>query len=705
MRAVRTTATIEIDGWLRESAWLDADSATGFWQALPRDGVPPTEQSVARILYDDRNLYVGAMLYDSEPERLMIPGLEQDFRTENSDLFGVAIDTYHDRQNAFLFAVNPAGAIFDAQNFNDSRYTNRAWEGVVHVGAKVLDNGWSVELAIPLTTLRFNPGESAQTWGINFLRRVRRLGEDSYWAPLSRQHRVHKMSRAGRLTGLEGLQTGTNLTVKPYVSGATTRGTGRGTDTGESLEGGLDLKYGVTPRLTLDVTALTDFSQVEVDQEQVNLTRFSLFFPEQRDFFLENDGIFSLGDVSMRNYRTGSSSREFRLFHSRRIGLSDDRRPIPIGGGARLTGRVGDVELGLLNMQTRASGSAATDDLVPAENFSVVRLRKAVFGNSDVGAMFINRQGTSGDLVGVYNRAFGVDANLSVLRNLMVNTYLAKTAELDQTGSDVAGYLQAAWRDRVWDVSGFVKYVGDAFNPEVGFVRRRAMHQGFLTVGAHPQPKIGKIQEINPFVDVRYTTDLDWKLESRSVTGGLGGTFNAGDRVTVEVSDNFERLVEPTDIAGVTLAAGDYGFREVRATYMPSGARWISGRFSASRGGFYDGDRTSVSATASIRPDYHVQLDLIVQHNDLTLAGQDFTADVFGGRLRYAYSTKLFASAFVQYNRSADELVTNLRLNVIHAPLSDIFLVFTERRDLAPGVGDRVIDRVLTAKVTKLFSF
>ena len=267
MRATRTSDPIEVDGWLHESVWASADTATNFYQSLPRDGLPAAERSVVRILYDDKYLYVGAMLYESEPGRPTIPGLEQDFRTENSDLFGVAIDTYHDRANAFLFAVNPAGAIFDAQNFNDSRYTNRAWEGVLRVNAQVHDEGWSVELAIPFTTLRFNPNADDQTWGINFLRRVRRQGEDSYWAPLPRQHRVHKMSRAGTLTGLRGLQAGTNLTVKPYVAGSSTSGTERVDGGGEELEGGFDIKYGVTSRLTLDVTAFTDFSQVEVDEE------------------------------------------------------------------------------------------------------------------------------------------------------------------------------------------------------------------------------------------------------------------------------------------------------------------------------------------------------------------------------------------------------------------------------------------------------
>jgi hypothetical protein len=311
LEALATQEPIEIDGRLDESVWQRADSTAAFTQTLPRDGYPASEPTVVRVLYDARNLYIGATMYDSEPQRLTTPSLEQDFATHDSDLFGFVLDTYLDKQNAFMFAVNPEGAIFDAQNFNDSRYTNRAWEGVVHLETEVDERGWTVEMAIPFTTLRFSPTDTAQIWGLNFLRRVRRRNEDSYWAPLARQYRLHKMSRAGMLTGLRNLRQGRNLTIKPYVSTSRQWEDRLVSQSQESdVDGGVDIKYGVTPRMTFDFTALTDFSQVEVDQEQVNLTRFSLFFPEKRDFFMENDGVFSLGDITIRNYRTGSSPRD-----------------------------------------------------------------------------------------------------------------------------------------------------------------------------------------------------------------------------------------------------------------------------------------------------------------------------------------------------------------------------------------------------------
>ncbi len=696
IRARLTATPIDVDGILDEPGWQLADSTTGFTLNLPRVGYPASERTVVRILYDDERLYIGATMYDSEPDRLTISGLEQDFQTHNSDLFGLSIDTYWDKQNAFLFAVNPAGAIFDAQVFNDSRYTNRAWEGVIYAKTSVHDYGWTAEIAIPFTTLRFNQVGHEQTWGMNFLRRVRRKNEDAYWAPIDRQYRVHKMSQAGTLTGLQELRQGRNLTIKPYVSAARQVGGLRIDDYGNDFKGGFDIKYGVTPRITLDLTAFTDFSQVEVDQEQVNLTRFPLFFPEKRDFFMENDGIFTFADVTERNYRTGSSPRDFTLFHSRRIGLSPDRRPVPIVVGARLTGRTSGFEFGVLNAQTRESFG------IPPENFAVARVRRSIFDGSDIGLMFINRQVTGSDAPEAFNRSYGVDADFRLLGHMVVNSYFAATDETNRLGDNKAGRLQVAWRDPVWDASAFVKQVGAAFNPGVGFVRRRGMRQAFATVGAHPQPGIRQIIEVNPYIDLNLISNLHWSLETRSVTGGLGTTFIDGSILTFEYHNNLERLAEPETIAGVELKPGEYGFADAALSYVSSGARWLAGVVRLARGGFYDGDITSVGGTAVLRPDYHISFDFSVEHNDLTLADSSLTADLFSARIRYAYSTDFFASAFVQYNNSANEIITNLRLNLIHAPLSDVFLVYSERRNIRTDV---LLDRLLTVKVTKLFAF
>ena len=692
---------ITLDGTLDDEAWALADSTRDvFYQSIPNQGMPSAERTVVRVLYDDVRLYIGAIMYDSNPGALVSAGLEQDFSTQDSDIFGFALDTYLDRQNAFLFAVNPAGALFDAQAFNDQQSVNRAWEGEVEVTTSITEFGWVAEIAIPLTTLRFRQADGPQSWGLNFARRVRRISEDSQWAPLTRQFRVYKMSRAGTLTSLDGLQQGRNVWVKPFLNGVRTDGQ-RANSPGEKLEGGFDLKWGITPQLTLDVTALTDFSQVEVDEQQINLTRFSLFFPEKRDFFLENDGIFSFQDNRVRNFRLGSGPQNFKLFHSRRIGLSSNRIPVPIAGGARLTGRVGGYAIGLLNMQTR------DDPAHPGENFSVVRLRKNILGSSDIGFMFINREGTGRSAADAYNRTLGADANLRLAGGrMLLNSYLAVTDEPDATGDRTTGAVEVAWRDPVWDASALVKTVGEDFNPGTGFVARRGVRQGFVTVGAHPQPAIPHVRELNPYVNVNLFSDPGWALESREIKPGLGVAFLDSGILTMEYSASYERLAEATPIAGVAVPEGEYDFGAFTTSYQSNLGRKLGGKISVTRGGFFDGDRTSVTGSVTLRPSAHLFVEGTAQRNRLTLAGRAFDANLFGGRVRYAYDTRTFLSAFVQYNESSDQLQTNIRFNLIHAPLSDVFLVYSERRDRHPEPGDAaLVDRAITLKVTKLLAF
>ena len=701
LEARRATSPIELDGILDEAAWGLADSTRGvFYQSVPVQGVPSSERTVVRVLYDQERFYVGATMYDSRPEALVSAGMEQDFATQDSDIFGFALDTYLDRQNAFLFAVNPAGALFDAQAFNDQQSVNRAWEGEVEVATRITEYGWVAEIAVPMTTLRFRETHEPQDWGINFSRRIRRISEDSSWAPLARQFRVYKMSRAGKLTSLEGLRQGRNLWVKPFVNGVRRDGLDNDAST-QKLEGGLDLKWGITPQLTLDVTALTDFSQVEVDEQQINLTRFSLFFPEKRDFFLENDGIFSFQDARVRNFRTGSGPQNFKLFHSRRIGLSANRTPVPIAAGARMTGRLGGYAVGLLNMQTRDGPSH------PGENFSVVRLRKNVLTSSDIGFMFVNREGTGSGVADAYNRTFGADANLRLAGGrMLLNSYLAATDEPDAGGDRMTGALEVAWRDPLWAASVLVKTVGDDFNPGVGFVARRGVRQGFATLGAHPQPAIPHVRELNPYVDVNLFSDLGWTLESREIKPGLGVAFLDSGLLTMEYSASYERFAAATPIAGVAVPAGEYDFGAFTASYRSNLGRKLGGTLAVTRGGFFDGERSSVTGGVTLRPSAHLFVEGSAQRNRLTLAGRTFDANLFAGRLRYAHDTRTFLSAFVQYNEAVDQLQTNVRFNLIHAPLSDVFVVYSELRNRSPEPGRaNVIDRAVTLKVTKLIAF
>lgn len=695
-RAARTPRPPAVDARLDEPEWQLAEPLTDFVQQLPNTGQLATFRTVARVLYDSGYIYVAAENFDPEPRRAITVGLERDFVSTNSDIFAVAFDTFLDRRNSFLFIVNPHGAVRDEQTFNDSRTVVEAWEGVIDLRTAFTDSSWVLEMRIPLTTLRFDATRSVQDWGLNFVRRVRRVNETSYWAPLDRQHRVHRMSRAGTLAGLQGLRQGRNLQLKPSVVGGHSSGAQvPATALGSSFDAGLDLKAGLTPSLTLDATLNTDFSQVEVDQEQVNLTRFSLFFQERREFFIENAGVFTFGDVQERNIRTGASLSDFTLFQSRRIGLSPDGRPIPILGGVRLTGKAGGFDTGILGMQTEGALGR------PAENFAVVRLKRNLFGTSDVGVLLANRQATEGDAA--YSRSLGIDANLRPTTGIVINSYLALHDGTGQATDGHAARTSVSYRDALWNTGVMWRRVSEDFDPGVGFVRRRAMQQWYGTLGLHTRPPVPWISELVPYVEGSYLTDLSARLETRSMTAALDVFFRPDGELQLEVSDEFDRLTEPFTVApGHTIAPGGYDFRRFRVEYVAGTGRAVSGSAGVSTGGFYGGNRTTWSGSLTWRASHQLRLEGTAQRNVVSLPTGDFTADVVGGRIRYAWSTRLFGSAYVQYNTQTHSFVTNARINYRWAPLSDVFLVYTERQNTDLDVRN---ERSVAIKVTRMVGF
>ena len=680
---------------MNEPSWARAQPLGDFVQQLPKTGFAASFPTVVRVLYDDDNVYVGATLYDPEPSKAITAGLERDFNSGNSDIFGVVFDTFLDRRNSFLFLVNPHGAVRDEQTWNDSRNIVEAWEGVIYVKTAQHDSSWSLEMRIPTRTLRFDASRDPQAWGVNFIRRVRRVNETSYWAPLDRQHRVHRMSRAGTIDGFDGLRQGRNLQIKPYALGGHSSGAQVASSSlGSRFDGGLDLKYGVTPQLTLDLTTRTDFSQVEVDQEQVNLTRFSLFFPERREFFIENSGSFTVGDVTERSYRMGSSLSDFTLFNSRRIGLTADGRAIPIAGGGRLTGRAAGWEVGLLNMQTQRFGTT------PAENFAVARIKRNIFGNSDIGLVYLNREGTDSSS---YNRSYGLDANIRLLGNLIINSYLAGSAANGTASDGTAGRVSVAYRSAFWNSSAMYKRVSDDFDPGIGFVRRRALQQWFATTGFHARPGIPGIQEVNPYVEVAYITDLSGRLETRTIEGGLQVNLQPDGQFNAQFEDQFDRLERSFEIfPGVNVPAGGYNNREGMVQLQSGQGRPVSGNIRFATGDFYGGARNVYGFGGVWRLRYDLSLESSITRNDVALPGGSFLADVAGFRARYAYSTRLFGSAFVQYNTQSKSLVTNARMNFRYAPLSDVFLVYTERRNTLTDVRN---ERSVALKFTRMLQF
>jgi len=399
LKAVETTEPPSIDGVLDEAIWTSAEPATGFVQADPLEGQPATEQTEVRVAFDDEFLYIAARCLDSDPSGVIVNEIRKDFVPREQDAFEVLLDTFLDRRNGFVFSTNAAGARADTQIANEGREVNTNWDAVWWVAATRNTEGWAAEFKIPFKTLRYEGGPG-RDWGINFARRIRRKNEVTYWSPVSRAFSIYRASSEGDLTGLPPLDPGRNIRVKPFVLGSATRLVG-----GESFDNdgtaGIDVKVGVTPSVALDLTVNPDFAQAEADEQQVNLTQFSLFFPEKREFFLENSGIFYFGDIP-RNSRQPSRFRppeeDLLLFFSRRIGLTDSGEQLPLYGGVRLTGRAGAYGLGLMTMQGEEFGGR------PSENYTVARVRRDVLANSDVGAIFVSRDasGTGDD----FNRVF-----------------------------------------------------------------------------------------------------------------------------------------------------------------------------------------------------------------------------------------------------------------------------------------------------------
>ena len=695
--AARATGPIAVDGVLDDDAWGAAHVIDRFIQQKPNPGMPATERTEVRILYDDQHLYIGAEMYDSDPSSLVIPTLQRDPNTRDGDALGFTLDTFLDGQSSFAYFVNPGGAVRDVQTSDDGRVSNAAWESAHELRTRIHDEGWTVEMAIPWSTLRFDGSREEQVWGLNLLRRIRSKNEDATWAPMDRRWQLYVMSRAGTLTGLDGVEPGRNLSVKPFVVGTRPSGSLQAGADPEFDVGG-DLKYGLTPGMTLDLTVNTDFSQVEVDQQQVNLTRFSLFFPEKREFFLENAGVFQFGDQGQYAQRNGATNRDFTLFHSRRIGLTPSGAPLPILAGGRVSGTAGPLSVGVLNMQTRSEGG------FPAENFSVARLRGAPLPGVTTGGIFVNRTATSGSSTA--SRSWGVDLNVEGLGNyFLVQSYLAGTDGTAEDGtplaSGLAGRISAAWRDPFWEIETLYRHFDDDFDPDVGFVRRRGIRHGYGTIGIRPSVDVGPLQQLNPYVEAHYFANLDGVLETRELRGGLDVDFTDGATASASFTDRFERVPEAFSVRGATVQPGAYSFTEARASYTASRARAISGQVNVGGGGYFGGDILSVGGSVLGRLGYRALLDLSVEHNRIDLPGQArVTADIYGAKLDLFFSTRLLTSAFVQYNEATDEVITNARLNWIHAPLSDVYLVLTERRR-----GGDVLERLLSLKVTKLISF
>lgn len=681
-----------IDGDLSEAVWQRAPPSTGFVQQQPDEGRPATQRTDVRFLYDAGTLYVGAILFDDDPRRLVINELKRDFAEANNDLFGVVLDTFRDGRNAYGFLVNAGGAQRDTLAYDQGERDDPSWNAAWQVRTKILANGWSVEMAIPFAALRF-PRSPEQHWGLNLVRVVRRTNEVATWSPVPRQFTHYHVGYAGTLGGVAGVAEGRHLRVTPFAVAQAGRESARPRRSSDA-DGGADLKWAVTPSLVVDASYRTDFAQVEADQVQINLTRFSTLFPEKRQFFLESPGSFQIG---LTGEDSGISGNMLLPFFTRRIGLSPDNTVVPVLGGARLTGQSHGVSIGLLNMQT---GPAAGR---PGDNFTAVRLARPVGGGMSVGGFYFGREAAGRAARGDgHNRVAGADFRFSPNRILAMDGILMRSAS-DGPEDDWTVRLGARLRGNRQRGRLSYLFVGDQFRHDLGYVRRRGASMAFGDYSTifRPAATARLVREFELKMEAHIAHDTRVRtLLTRQLRPSFIAQFPDGGQFRVTLEHSFEHLSEPFRLRrSVSIAPGDYTFREAVVYYETTRSKPLSLLLHGNYGTFWDGDRRRARGGIRWRVNAHLAASVEYDRNAITLPHARFTEGLAAIRVDSSISTRMFLNAFVQYNGRDDIWLTNVRFNFLHRPLSDIYIVWNDAQ------GATLRNRGIIVKYTRSFAY
>jgi len=691
VRAVALPGPITIDGKLDEPFYTSVHPMSGFLQAEPLNGEPAEEKTEIWIFFDKTTLYVAARCHESHPERLVANELRRDHNNIiQNDNIAFGFDTFFDRRSGLIFQTTPIGARLDSQ-YAAAGQTNYDWNPLWNVKVQRDDKGWTVEATIPFKSIRYG-NDVEPIWGFNVRRSSRWRNEISYLNPVPLGFGMGGIFRAEMYAPLLGLKTPPSsrlVEIKPYVVGGLTsdRTVTPATSNDPSGDYGLDVKYGITPNITADLTYNTDFAQVEADNQQVNLTRFSLFFPEKRDFFLENQGLFNFGGG-------GGGGNVPTMFYSRRIGLGNGR-PVPIIGGGRVTGRTGRLSFGAISIRSDdepVTGTAPT-------TFSVLRLRRDVLKRSTIGIIATDRtvsldgRGRSGTL--------GADARLAFFNNLLVNAYWARTDTPGPTGRDTSSRLQLDYSADNLGLQLEQLNVGSRFNPEVGFVRRVDMQRSFGAFRYSPRLMHPLIRKVPMVVSFDYVTNGNRRLESREASAQFGLEFQNSDGFDVSYSANYEFLPRPFAIAsGVVLPVGGYNFQSGNARYSFGRQRSVSGSVSFEAGSFYNGNRqiwTVSGARFNVGPRFSTEPTASV--NRVTLKQGAFTTTLLGSRVTFTMTPMMFVSTLLQYNSAARNVSVNARLRWEYILGSELFVVYNDQRDTA-GAGFQ--NRSLVVKLNRM---
>jgi hypothetical protein len=685
---------IMIDGLLNESDWSETQPIGEIRQREPHPGDQASERTEVKLLFDEQNIYVGVICFDSEPRRIIATQMARDSDLSTDDKVEIVIDPFHDHRNGFYFATNPAGVLVDALVIENGQIMNLQWDSIWNVRTARLEQGWSAEFAIPFRTLSFKAGQ--KTWGFNFSRTIKRKFEADRWSSPRLDVTFQQVSQAGNIEGLSEVEQGLGIDIRPFVSGDAIH---YGDSNSSALVGkpGGDVFYNLTPSLKWSSTFNTDFGETEVDDRQINLTRFPLFFPEKRAFFLENTGIFNFGV-------TNPFFQELMPFFSRNIGVAGDQE-IPITAGTKLTGKAGRFDIGVMDVQTRDAEG------IEGKDFLVTRVKRNLFSQSYVGGIFTNGNPTNPGS----SQTYGVDLNLATSnflgsnRNFQVTTYFLKSANEGIKGKDHAYGFAVNYPNDLWNAGIEWGEIQENFQPELGFVMRGKTRKLRIDAVFSPRPKnFLNIRQMyhefrfNRYFRLDYGKTESWQLRVAPVNY----QFNSGDRVEMNYAPEFQRLFEKFEISqGVVLPAGDYRFNRYRLEFETASKRKWEAFATWWFGTYYSGNADQISATFAYKIAPHFQVSLGMNQTFARLKEGHFIARIYSLRADYSFTPFLTLYNLVQFDNATRNLGWQSRLRWIVKPGNDIFLVFNQGwiQDEQNDFRLRMTDRKLSVKIQYTF--
>ena len=702
--AARVGHAPRLDGTLQDPLWQAATPIADFRQREPVEGKPATESTSVRILYTRRAVYLGIECADSRPSQIIATELRRDLSQELDDYFEIIIDSTHGRRNAYVFEVNPLGTQRDGvitEEQTEDMYGDTfdpGWDGVWTSAARITPQGWTATIEIPFTTLNFMQSRDV-VWGINFKRFIRRKNEEDLWSSWRRFSGINKISEAGDLRGISEIGSGRLFVIKPYgLAGyqhlppaAALSGLPPGSQ--PLYTGGLDMKIGLRSNLVANLTGNTDFADADVDITQFNLTPYKLFFPEKRQFFLENAGIF--------NFPLGGE--QDLLFFSRQIGIDPvTGQEVPINGGAKITGSLGGFDLGVMDVDTRSSGPN------PYANFGVVRVKRSIFGQSYIGAMGVDKR--SGNPLDPYNQTGGLDARILITKNLVVTGVAAQTRTPGLTGgqSDVGG--SATFRSNWFDFVAEEYKIGRNFNPEVGFLERNKSVSQYVDGNFKPRPHIRGVRELNFESFLFHAPDTSGVLQSQEWQATFRALFNNGSYTDDDIVDNFvQRITTPFNLyKNIYIPVGYYRWTRHQLSYGSPEDRRLTWNVLERFGGYYNGHLNEARVRGTYRASEHLSVSLGEQWNRFRLPEGNFSI-LFGSlETDYAFTRFLMLSTLVQMNTANTQgASTNIRLRWNYRPDSDFFIIYTvgqQFASLAAANPLQLTQHRLAAKFTYSFS-